>query len=101
MEPSISNQKLPKWQKVLVFWIGPALLVLAIGLSCFKQCTDLGRAADTDVYDPQENGVGFVTKANQGTWNSACLLPRLPVRGTNTGLSSPTGVTCLSFLTVW
>ena len=65
MEPSISNQKLPKWQKVLVFWIGPALLVLAIGLSCFKQCTDLGRAADTDVYDPQENGVGFVTKANQ------------------------------------
>ena len=65
MEPSISNQKLKRWQKVLIFWVGPALLVLAIGLSCFKQCTDLGRAADTDVYDPQENGVGFVTKANQ------------------------------------
>lgn len=65
MEPSISNQKLERWKKVLIFWVGPALLVLAIGLSCFKQYTDLGRAADNDVYDPQENGVGFVSKANQ------------------------------------
>ena len=48
----------------MVIWVAPALLVLAIGLSFFKQCTALGRAADTDIYDPQENGAGFVTKAD-------------------------------------
>jgi len=64
MEPTLSNRGLPGWRKRMVVWVAPALLLLAIGLSFFKQCTALGRAADTDIYDPQENGAGFVTKAD-------------------------------------
>ena len=64
MEPTLSNRGLPQWRKRMVIWVAPALLLLAIGLSFFKQCTALGRAADADIYDPQENGAGFVTKAD-------------------------------------
>ena len=71
MEPLLSNRDTQQWKRGkwpwrwrLVVGIAPALLLLAIGLSFFKQCTALGRAADTDIYDPQENGAGFVTKAD-------------------------------------
>ncbi|MBR5685226.1 MAG: hypothetical protein IKX18_03615 [Muribaculaceae bacterium] len=67
MEPSLSNRQRRErdpWRKRLIIWVAPALLLLAVGLSLFKQCTALGRAADTEVYDPQENGAGFVTKAD-------------------------------------
>lgn len=67
MEPSLSNRQRrekDQWKKRLITWVAPALLLLAVGLSFFKQCTALGRAADTEVYDPQENGAGFVTKAD-------------------------------------
>ena len=71
MEPLLSNRATQQWKRGkwpwrwrLVVGIAPALLLLAIGLSFFKQCTALGRAADTDIYDPQENGAGFVTKAD-------------------------------------
>lgn len=62
-EPSLSSRG-SKWRRRLVIWVGPFLLLLAICLSLFKQCTELGRAAHAEVYDPQDNGAGFVTKAD-------------------------------------
>ena len=70
MEPLLSNRDTQQWKRGkwpwrwrLVVGIAPALLLLAIGLSFFKQCTALGRAADTDIADPQENGAGGGSKA--------------------------------------
>ena len=67
MEPSLANRQRREkdpWKRRLITWVAPALLLLAVGLSFFKQCTALGRAADAEVYDPLENGAGFVTKAD-------------------------------------
>ena len=62
-EPSLSSRR-HDWRRRLVIWVGPMLLLLAVGLSLFKQCTELGKAAHAEVYDPQDNGAGFVTKAD-------------------------------------
>lgn len=55
---------MPGWRRFFVFGVAPALLVLAIALSTFKQCTALGKVAKNDIYDPSENGAGFVIKAD-------------------------------------
>lgn len=53
-----------RWRAWLVFGLAPMIVLLAIVFSMFKQCTALGRAAEPDVYDPNECGAGFVTKAD-------------------------------------
>ena len=64
MEPLISKpNEMLKWRRLMIIWVAPAILLLAVCLSLFKQCTDLGAVARNTVYDPQENGAGFVSKA--------------------------------------
>lgn len=64
MQIKIASKRDLKWRRWFVLGLAPLILLLAIGLSMFKQCTALGRAAEPDTYDPSECGAGFVTKAD-------------------------------------
>lgn len=64
-EPKIDNFTLfPFWRKGLVVGLSFLLVFTAIILSPFKSCTALGKVAKNDIYDPSENGAGFVSKAD-------------------------------------
>lgn len=59
-ENMIEIKKMSGWRRY-VLWAAPILLVLAICLSLCKGCTALYPISN--VYDPQENGAGFINKA--------------------------------------
>lgn len=63
-EPRINLDHLLKGFRKIVF-LPIGIILLAVVLSFFKGCTALGKEGKKSVYDPNECGAGFVTKANQ------------------------------------
>lgn len=63
-EPKINLDNLLKWPKALIVGIPVVLFLLAAMLSFFKGYTALGREGKKNIYDPNECGAGFVTKAD-------------------------------------